>query len=305
MYGGIFLRKSICIKTNNKNISNYLLKELEYFDFKDIYVSCYDFKFYTNVIIHYIGKDVSLFLNKISTLLSYTIIDCYEPIVIKNMINLNYFYFSREEKQKIFVLCRDSVDFSNSLSAINIISHSFYEYFLENKYVILDGFVAFKLNPYIKELDSIVDMCVNKFIIDREYHDFINLLKTYIQTTPSDSTIVHLIYKNPEPLLLDVDKNVIKFNEDFINKKYLSDISFSSNDYILNLLLTLLPQKLYIHLLSDEDDFITTLKLIFDNRVYICTDCDLCNLYKFHKTTLRKNMNIKIKILIHSVFVLF
>ena len=55
------LFKTVCIKTSNKNIADYLLKELEYFEFKDIYVSCYDFRFYTNVIIHYVGKNVDLF----------------------------------------------------------------------------------------------------------------------------------------------------------------------------------------------------------------------------------------------------
>ncbi len=89
-----------------------------------------------------------------------------------------------------------------------------------------------------------------------------------------------MIYRNQESILLDDKKDIIEFNNDLVYQKYLSDISFSSNDLALNLLLTLLPQKLYIHVLDEEDDFINTLKLIFDSRVYICTDCDLCNLYK-------------------------
>ncbi len=63
--------------------------------------------------------------------------------------------------------------------------------------------------------------------------------------------------------------------------KYLSDISFSSNDYALNTLLTLLPEKIYIHLIdSNEDEFINTLNLIFDNRVCLCRDCNICKIYK-------------------------
>ena len=274
------MRKSICIKTSNKKVSEYLLKELEYFELDDTYYSYYKFKNYHNVIIHYIGKHVDLFLNKVSTLLSYLVIDLYEPTIIKNMINSNYFYFSLEEKRKIYELCLNNIDFSSSITKITLLSDSFYKYFEGNKYVILDGFINFKLKEYLKEVDSIVDMCVNKFIIDREYSEFIDLLKAYIKTSSPSSTTVHLIYKNNTPLLLDADKNVIKFNKDLVNSKYLSDISFSSNDYILNLLLTLLPQKLFIHLIDAEDDFINTLKLIFDNRVYICTECDLCNLYK-------------------------
>ena len=98
----------------------------------------------------------------------------------------------------------------------------------------------------------------------------------------------HLIYKNHDSILLDSSKKLIKFNDDLINKKYLSDISFSSNDFALNTLLTLLPKKLYIHLIDEEDDFINTLKLIFDSRVFICTDCNLCNLYMNNKGKVTK-----------------
>ncbi len=275
--------KSICIKTNNKDISEYILKEVEYFELIDIYVSCYNFKYYTNIIIHYKGNATDLFLNKISVLLSYVVIDFYEPLLIKNLINLNYFYFSPEEKKDIYNLCLTNIDFSNSIKMLNIISNAFYKYYLENNYVILDGFIRFRLNDYIKELDCVVDMCVNKFIIDREYNEFISLLKVYIQTTLPNSDVIHLIYKNQESILLDSSKNIIKFNNELSKQKYLSDISFSSNDLALNSLLTLLPNKLYIHLLDGEDDFINTLKLIFESKVYICTDCDLCNLYKLNK----------------------
>ena len=272
--------KTICIKTNNQKIADYLLNELEYFDFEDIYASCYNFKFYTNIIIHYVGKNTDLFLTKISTLLSYVVIDFYEPTIIKNLVNTNYFYFSIEEKKQIYNLCLTNIDFSNSVSMFNIISNSFYKYFSNNKYVILTGFVDFKLQNYVKDLDHIVDMCVNKFIIDREYNEYISLLKAYIQTTPCNSDVIHLIYKNEESILLDSHKDVINFNYHSLNSKYLCDISFSSNDYALNSLLTLLPKKLYIHLIDQDDDFINTLKLIFGSKVFICTDCDLCNLYK-------------------------
>lgn len=272
--------KTICVKTNNKNISNHLLKELEYFELDNIYVSCYDFKKYTNVIVHYVGNDTKNFLSKISILIAYSIIDFYEPHIISNLINLNYFYFSTEEKSQIYNLCLTNIDFKSSISLVNIITNTVYKYFQENKYLVLDGFVNFRLHEYIKELDSLVDMCVNKFIIDREYKEFISLLKSYVETTPCNSSIVHLIYKNENTILLDNKKNVIPYKNDIINPKYLSDISFSTNDYALNSLLTLLPSKLYIHLIDNEDDFIDTIKLIFNNRVYICTDCNICSIYK-------------------------
>lgn len=272
--------KSICVKTNNKNVVDYLLKELEYFDMYNLYVSAYHFKHYHNLIVHYTGNHIDYFLKNISTILAYTVIDFYEPKLLKKLINSNYFYFSNLEKEEIYNLCLNNVDFTGSVNIVSSISNSFFEYFSSERSLILDGFVHFRLQNYIKFLDSIVDICVNKFIIDREYNEFISLLRLYISSSASSCDIIHLIYQNEESILLDSSKKIIQLDSSLSNFKYLSDISFSSNDFALNTLLTLLPKKLYIHIIDKEDDFISTLKLIFEDRVSICNDCNICNLYK-------------------------
>ena len=106
------------------------------------------------------------------------------------------------------------------------------------------------------------------------------MLKLYIESKDAICPIVHLIYSNGESILLDQEKNIINLEDNIFNAKYLSDISFSSNDYALNSLLTLLPEKIEIHLIGYEDEFIDTLKLIFGTRIYICTDCNLCRTYR-------------------------
>lgn len=207
-----------------------------------------------------------MFLRKISLLLAYIVTDFYEPIIIQKFINSNYFYFTTEEKRKIYNMCLTNIDFSSSIIMVNIITNEFFKFFQENKYVILDGFVNFKLKDYLKELDSVVDMCVNKYIIEREYNEFIMLLKDYIQNTPSNTKELHLIYKSEKSVLLDENMNPIEINKNAIPQQYLSDITFSSNDLNLNAILTLLPEKLFIHSEQKEDDFINTLKIIFENR---------------------------------------
>ena len=42
--------KSICIKTNNENLLNYLLNELEYIEIKPVIISTNKFKNYKNII---------------------------------------------------------------------------------------------------------------------------------------------------------------------------------------------------------------------------------------------------------------
>lgn len=277
---GLFLPKSVCIKSNNEQILSYISDELEHFNVDNTYFSCNKFKNFKNVIVHYRGKNLIAFLSSLSKILSYLVLDLYENIIIKNLISYDYFYFSPSEQKEIYDLCIDNLNYEDSLDRLSLVHSSLFEYLKENKTINLSGFINFRLAKYIEYLDTVVDICVNKFVIDREYLEFVNLLKTYVFTSPSNSNTVHLVYKNNESILLDEDKNIIPVNNNIFSMHYLSDISFSSNDYALNNLLTLLPENLYIHLIDKEDEFINTLESIFDGRVSLCHECDICRLYK-------------------------
>ena len=89
---------------------------------------------------------------------------------------------------------------------------------------------------------------------------------------------------------LDEKKNIIHIDKSIANAKYLSDITFSSNDYCLNTLLNILPKKIHIHLLNNGKgtEFLDTLCAIFGKRIIICLDCNICNFYKANDI-LKKN----------------
>lgn len=275
--------KSFCIKTNNNTIIEYLLKNISDLDIENVYYSSKKFKLYNNIIIHYIGKDLSLFYNKLSDIITDCIINFYEEKIINHIINYNYFYFDFYEKNEINKECmqmldiKDISDFTYRKESIWI---SVLEYLIEHNSMILSGFVNFRIPNYIKSMDSLVDIAVNKFILEKEYKEFIELLKLYINSKEPNSNSIHLIYMNDDSLLLDENKNILAISQNLFNAKFLSDISFSSNDYILNTLLDLIPKEINIHLIQEEDEFIKTLKLIFENRIHLCNDCDICKTYR-------------------------
>lgn len=280
--------KSFCIKTNNDNIINYLLNNLSSIDFEDIYFIDKKFKIYKNVIIHYKGTKENEFLNLIASLISDCILLFFEPLLIKRCINLNYFYFDDFEKKLIEKNCYSFIqtDEDNTLKyRKNEIWINVLNYLLENKSILLDGFVNFRLNNYLDTINDIVDYSVNKYIVEKEYTEFINLLKIYIDSKQSEVDLVHLVYTNGESILLDSNRNIISLSDNIFNAKYLSDISFSSNDYALNALLTLLPKRIELHVIGYEDEFINTLKLIFGNKIFICKDCNICRTYKILTNT--------------------
>jgi len=278
--------KSICIKMTNQNITKHLLEQLNEFKLDDVYFSCKKFKIYYNIIIHFKGKNEKLFFEETSKILAKFIIDLFEEKIIQNLIKSEYFYFdTNEQKQIANITFEDLYNNEESVYSFdkryNLIYNSCLEYLLSNNSLVLKGFITFRLKNYLETILEQVDKSVNKFIVQKEYTEFISLLRMYVNSEESNCSLIHLIYRNYKPILLDENKNLIKIDDNISNLKYLSDISFSTNDFALNTLLNIIPKKIYIHLIdSNKDEFINTIKLIFENRAIFCTDCSICKIYK-------------------------
>lgn len=284
--------KSMCIKTNNQYIIDYLLKEFSNIDLDCIYLSSNSFKIYDNVIIHYSGNNINNFYKVLCDKLTKCILFFYEKRLTKNIISYNYFYFNDIEAKQILDACMDLFNFDDCLYSekYDSIYNALYEYVIEHHSIVLNGFINFRLKNYKDILDYNVDLCVNNFLIEKEYYEFINILQLYVNSKESKCEVLHLVYVNKESILIDDNKNIIPTHDHIFDAKYLSDISFSSNDYCLNALLNLLPQKLNIHLVDNfEDEFINTLKLIFENKVSVCNDCDICRVYRLTNNVITNN----------------
>ena len=162
--------------------------------------------------------------------------------------------------------------------------NSFYQYISNHKQIVLNGIVEFRMNNYFAILNEIVSEAVSEFVIEKEYAEFVSLLKLYINSQPTLTKVVHVVYSSSESILLDENKNIIEDEKDAFDLKYLSDINFSANDYTLNSLLNLLPKRIYVHLIEEiSDEFINTIQEIFGNRVCICNECEICRLYRHQK----------------------
>ena len=150
--------KSFCIKTTNNRIVKYLLKSLDYIcDMENIYYIHRTFRLYENVIIHYTGDNVNAFCARISDILADTVIEFYEPLLIRNALNYNYFYFDDFEKAMIEKYCYDFICDGNDTNMAfrkEEISSEFLFYILDNRSVILNGFVQFRLPNYLSTIDE-------------------------------------------------------------------------------------------------------------------------------------------------------
>ena len=187
--------KSLCIKTNNSNLINYLLNELQHLELDDICFLTQEFKHFKNVIVHYRGTNDYIFLDKISSILSLLVIDELEEDFLNSLLIQNYFYFDANERKDIINLSFDIMSYSQNFNAkFKTIYSSFYEYLLNHRSLYLKGFTNFRLKNYFTILDEVITEAVNSYIIEKEYLEFISLLRLYINSQNSNCDIVHIIY---------------------------------------------------------------------------------------------------------------
>lgn len=276
--------KSICVKTNNIDIINCLQKSFENINLEDTYISIKKFKHFNNIIIHHKGNDNTRFLNYISNSITKVIIKFYEETLIYRNISLNYFYFNSYEKKKILENALNIIkEKDNFKLRYDYINNEIFKTITDNHSLYLQGFINFNLKDYIIFLNNQIDISVNKFLIDKEYLEFVNILKLYIKSESENSKVdhIHLIYKDKTSIITDDNQNIISYNDNIKKARYISDISFSSNDLALNTLLNIIPKSITIHLVNEyPDEFINTLKLIFGEKLKICEDCNICTMYK-------------------------
>ena len=156
--------KSYCIKTDNERIIEYLLNKISKLEFPNIYYCKKSLKIYENVVMHYKDEYIDKFNNIVTTLIVDTIRTFFEERILKRIINVNYFYFDEFERNIIYDDCNEFLK-QDDVEINETIFKQIKNYIKENKNIVLEGVVNFRINDYVKILDNIVDMAVNLDII--------------------------------------------------------------------------------------------------------------------------------------------
>ena len=228
----------------------------------------------------------------IANVLSQYIIEKYERKFINRIINSNYCYFNPGEKREILknalknILNTDEKNIFNNLFLMrrkNIITKKLLEYFETSNELVLDGFVTFRLRDYVRELEEVVDKAVDDYLMEKEYREFIRLLKYFVEIQEPKLSMVHVITSyDSKYILLDNNKREITNEciEDFIKEVAEGEINY--DDLLVSSLITLAPKRIYIHLVSEiqNKELVETIKNVFTGRVVFCPGCNLCLMNK-------------------------
>jgi putative sporulation protein YtxC len=267
---------------NNKKI-NYSIDEVNSGGSTSIICKIEDDKIYNK-------KSVQMYdalRTHVSNALADYIIRQYEEKLISRIIHSNYCYFNGAERKEILnlsmrIIRNEDKSFMNSLFQMrrkNVIIRKLLDYFEGSNSLILDGFVNFRLKDYMKDLEEIVDKAVDDFLMEREYREFIRLLRYFVDIQEPKFDVVHIIvgYDGKYVLLDEVRKEITnECIQEFVNEISGGEINY--DDLLVSSLITLAPKKLIIHCTEQfrNKELLETIKNVFSGKVTICNGCETC-----------------------------
>lgn len=225
-------------------------------------------------------NDEEIFEEFITALSDY-IINRYETkilrrILISNCVGIKPFQLNgilknMSEIEKDAKLCRKTRK--------EIIKCGLLDYFNEYSVASVDGLVTFRLSEYEKILKRASDKLLDIYLTQREYEEFVELLKYFVGVQNNRPSVVHLIVHSEGMYSIlnekneDITKDCI---EDFVDADEVSKENY--DDLLISILITLAPLRLVIHNESSikNRELFNTLKSVFGPIEY-CSGCMFCN----------------------------
>lgn len=191
---------------------------------------------------------------------------------IMNVLNLK-----ERPKDEIFIYCNNKV---------NSIIEKIKECVDENKEININGFITFRMKELREDIESIIDKVIEKYMVEKEYKEFIRLLKYFVDIQESKIDEVNIIVQNSGGYII-TDGNGSDIFRLFL--KDLSDcnvgIDANVEDIIISGLITNSPKKIIIHKKEScpNKEFLETIENVFGNRVSFCQGCEECLSTKINK----------------------
>ncbi|SES76147.1 putative sporulation protein YtxC [Anaerobranca gottschalkii] len=213
-------------------------------------------------------------VKQIAFALATYIVDVLEkPLLEKNIKNF-YPTLSEKEQNKLYIKSLEIIKQKNKVfkrdETIKAdIAEKLIEYFEKQWQINIEGFIRFRLQDYMDSLLEIIQEAQEELNIEKEYNDFIKLLRYFVDIQEPKVNEAHLLKKGGKYLILGD-------NHEIITEENYGDVN--GCDGIISCLVTYAPQKIVIHIKDFyfDDEVLTTVNSIFDEKVVLCLGCNHC-----------------------------
>ncbi len=150
-----------------------------------------------------------------------------------------------------------------------------YAYLTHHDLFCLEGFFRFRLKDYFQDLEESVDTAVDSYIVEQDYHEFIKLLRYFLDLQEPRMEEVHVIVKeNCDFLILDEEKKILT-RENLQRLMFGLSHDLGYDDLLLSALITIAPKRVILHAFA-KPELVDTIINVFQERIVFCHGCCLC-----------------------------
>ncbi|WP_195571990.1 putative sporulation protein YtxC [Paenibacillus sp. 1001270B_150601_E10] len=161
------------------------------------------------------------------------------------------------------------------------LSRALNKYLEEHTSLHLEGFIRFRLDNYLSELREVVDYAVDEYVLERQYQEFIGLLKYFVFIQDTKIPLAHLLHKGGHEFFLLNEKWEPLEPSHVVEGMIVEmiDCDMEMEDMIVSTLINVSPGHIVIHTREKDSQVIKTIQQIFDTRVQVCDFCSSCESY--------------------------
>lgn len=230
---------------------------------------------------------IYIFKHQISEFLAEHILrDWEEKILIKEISKKSRQISSADHK----IVLNKAVEFlrrCNSNESLNLllnygrknkISHKIMDYIYSNNSLVIEGLINFCMPDYLNELKFAVDLACEELRNEKEYNNFVKLLRYFVDTQPPRLYEVNLLMDQTGLFYMwDGDGANIqeKFTNYYCNDSLINEISL--DDMLVSILITVSPQRIILHNAVEQDtEPVKMIREVFAERIVDCDGCERC-----------------------------
>ncbi|HHY47116.1 MAG TPA: hypothetical protein GX506_07450 [Firmicutes bacterium] len=155
------------------------------------------------------------------------------------------------------------------------------EYLRANSELNVEGFVRFRLRDQVSLMFEMVGQVVEDYLAEREYREFIRLLRYFVDIQEPRIQVVH-VFEAPDGSYRLVDQDNREVRSEYLDEILgeLSDGVTAGEDLLVSMLITIAPARIILHL-RPGSEAVETVKNVFEEKAEVCTGCPRCKADSF------------------------
>ncbi len=202
----------------------------------------------------------------------------YETKRLSDMIDTEHPYLLPEERREVLQSASLAMKRLPANERTHYIENRLYTFLTGSEVLSIDGFVNFRLKAYKERLRMAAEEAAAVYMAEKEYEEFITLLKYFVYMQPSRLSVLHVvIQKDGSFRLFNAEREEV--TESLSAEFFEEDMGvLSSDDLLISLLISLAPQEIVIHGVQhfQNTNVPETVFKVFGRRVRLCEMCPIC-----------------------------